>query len=109
VGFSKKDTPFLVVVSLSTWQFQVHFCVFFCRQELFLNLMEQFLSSDILTSHRACMMLQQTLKELSTKRLAIGHRNFEEVYTSFNKVFCFEREVIHLKYLLSSPILKPML
>lgn len=50
-------------------------------QELFLNLMEQFLSSDILTSHRACMMLQQTLKELSTKRLAIGHRNFEEITT----------------------------
>lgn len=50
-------------------------------QELFSNLLEQFLSSDILTSQRACMILQQTLKELSTKRLAIDHRNFEEITT----------------------------
>lgn len=47
--------------------------------ELFSILAQQLHSADILTSHRAFMVLFRTLKELSTKRLSADQRTFSEI------------------------------
>jgi hypothetical protein len=43
-------------------------------------LAQQLQSADILASHRVFMVLFRTLKELSTKRLAVDQRNYAEVF-----------------------------
>lgn len=49
------------------------------RPELFPALLRKLQSPDILTTQRVYLVLNQTLKELSTKRLAADQRNFAEV------------------------------
>jgi nitrate reductase assembly molybdenum cofactor insertion protein NarJ len=43
-------------------------------------LAQQLQSADVLASHRVFMVLFRTLKELSTKRLAVDQRNYAEVF-----------------------------
>ena len=49
------------------------------RRDLFSILAQQLQSADVLASHRVFMVLFRTLKELSTKRLAVDQRNYAEV------------------------------
>lgn len=49
------------------------------RPELFPTLLQKLQSPDVLTTQRVYLVLNQTLKELSTKRLAADQRNFAEV------------------------------
>ena len=50
------------------------------RRDLFSILAQQLQSADVLASHRVFMVLFRTLKELSTKRLAVDQRNYAEVF-----------------------------
>jgi len=50
------------------------------RQELFPTLLQKLQSPDVLMTQRVYLVLNQILKELSTKRLAADQRNFAEVY-----------------------------
>jgi hypothetical protein len=52
------------------------------RPDLLSVLAQQLQSADVLASHRVFMVLFRTLKELSTKRLAVDQKNYAEV-TSF--------------------------
>ncbi|KAL5198245.1 hypothetical protein ABZP36_001757 [Zizania latifolia] len=47
--------------------------------DLFSVLAQQLQSADVLASHRVFMVLFRTLKELSTKRLAVDQRNYAEI------------------------------
>uniref|UniRef100_A0A0E0I626 Importin N-terminal domain-containing protein n=1 Tax=Oryza nivara TaxID=4536 RepID=A0A0E0I626_ORYNI len=47
--------------------------------DLFSLLAQQLQSADVLASHRVFMVLFRTLKELSTKRLAVDQRNYAEI------------------------------
>eukprot|EP00249_Psilotum_nudum_P007668 c20733_g1_i1 orf=1506-4013(-) len=47
--------------------------------DLFPSMVQKLQSSDVLTTQRAYMVLNQVLKELSTKRLAVDQRNFVEI------------------------------
>lgn len=49
------------------------------RPQLFPTLLQKLQSPDVLTTQRVYLVLNQTLKELSTKRLAADQRNFAEV------------------------------
>jgi glutathionyl-hydroquinone reductase len=49
-------------------------------QELFPTLLQKLQSPDVLMTQRVYLVLNQILKELSTKRLAADQRNFAEVY-----------------------------
>jgi hypothetical protein len=49
------------------------------RPDLFSLLAQQLQSADVLASHRVFMVLFRTLKELSTKRLAVDQRNYAEI------------------------------
>ncbi|XP_073286373.1 uncharacterized protein [Primulina huaijiensis] len=51
--------------------------------DLFSMLARQLQSADLLTSHRICMILFRTLKELSTKRLTSDQRTFAEIASQF--------------------------
>jgi hypothetical protein len=53
--------------------------------ELFPALLRKLQSPDILTTQRVYLVLNQTLKELSTKRLAADQRNFAEVTAQYFK------------------------
>ncbi|KAM3372336.1 hypothetical protein ACQJBY_019302 [Aegilops geniculata] len=48
-------------------------------RDLFSILAQQLQSADVLASHRVFMVLFRTLKELSTKRLAVDQRNYAEI------------------------------
>lgn len=50
------------------------------RQELFPTLLQKLQSPDVLMTQRVYLVLNQILKELSTKRLAADQRNFTEVH-----------------------------
>lgn len=47
-------------------------------------LLQKLQSPDVLLTQRVYLVLNQTLKELSTKRLAADQRNFAEVFFGFN-------------------------
>uniref|UniRef100_A0A0E0LQ50 Importin N-terminal domain-containing protein n=1 Tax=Oryza punctata TaxID=4537 RepID=A0A0E0LQ50_ORYPU len=47
--------------------------------DLFSVLAQQLQSADVLASHRVFMVLFRTLKELSTKRLAVDQRNYAQI------------------------------
>lgn len=49
------------------------------RPELFPALLQKLQSPDVLLTQRVYLVLNQALKELSTKRLAADQRNFAEV------------------------------
>ena len=49
------------------------------RSDLLSVLAQQLQSADVLASHRVFMVLFRTLKELSTKRLAVDQKNYAEV------------------------------
>ena len=49
------------------------------RPDLLSVLAQQLESADVLASHRVFMVLFRTLKELSTKRLAVDQKNYAEV------------------------------
>jgi len=49
------------------------------RPDLLSVLAQQLQSADVLASHRVFMVLFRTLKELSTKRLAVDQKNYAEV------------------------------
>lgn len=49
------------------------------RPELFPTLLQKLQIPDVLATQRIYLVLNQTLKELSTKRLAADQRNFAEV------------------------------
>jgi hypothetical protein len=49
-------------------------------QELFPTLLQKLQSPDVLMTQRVYLVLNQILKELSTKRLAADQRNFAEVH-----------------------------
>jgi hypothetical protein len=49
------------------------------RPDIFSVLATQLQSADVLASHRVFMVLFRTLKELSTKRLAVDQKNYAEV------------------------------
>lgn len=51
--------------------------------ELFPTLLQKLQSPDVLTTQRVYLVLNQTLKELSTKRLAADQRNFAEVTAQY--------------------------
>ncbi|TVU09698.1 hypothetical protein EJB05_43190, partial [Eragrostis curvula] len=48
------------------------------RPDIFSVLAQQLQSADVLASHRVFMVLFRTLKELSTKRLAVDQKNYAE-------------------------------
>ena len=50
------------------------------RPDLLSILAQQLQSADVLASHCVFMVLFRTLKELSTKRLAVDQKNFAEVF-----------------------------
>ena len=59
------------------WFLSPHIMPF--RSDLLSVLAQQLQSADVLASHRVFMVLFRTLKELSTKRLAVDQKNYAEV------------------------------
>lgn len=57
------------------------------RPELFPALLQKLQSPDVLLTQRVYLVLNQTLKELSTKRLAADQRNFAEVRYEYDVEF----------------------
>lgn len=53
------------------------------RPDLLSVLAQQLQSADVLASHRVFMVLFRTLKELSTKRLAVDQKNYAEVISFY--------------------------
>ncbi|BAT03356.1 Os07g0693400 [Oryza sativa Japonica Group] len=75
--------------------------------DLFSLLAQQLQSADVLASHRVFMVLFRTLKELSTKRLAVDQRNYAEGGASFEEFLIqsmvFVKSVLECKEYKPSP------
>lgn len=71
----------------STWfvpiQGHCHSHIMSFRPDLLSVLAQQLQSADVLASHRVFMVLFRTLKELSTKRLAVDQKNYAEVISIY--------------------------
>jgi len=66
-----------------------------CRPELFPTLLQKLQSPDVLTTQRVYLVLNQTLKELSTKRLAADQRNFAEVCSHIYRILISRKITCH--------------
>lgn len=62
-------------------------------------LLQKLQSPDVLTTQRVYLVLNQTLKELSTKRLAADQRNFAEVCSLNHFTRFFSLGVRHKIYI----------
>ena len=64
-----------------SFNYLLHLWSYFFRPDIFAVLVQKLQSGDVLLSERVYMVLNQVLKELSTKRLIADQKNLMEVNT----------------------------